>query len=62
MAELQGKVAIVTGAGHRVGAAIASALGGAGASVVVHYHKSAEGAAATVADVEKRGGKAVAVR
>lgn len=62
MAELQGKVAIVTGGGRRLGAAIASALGAAGASVVVHYHKSADGAAATVAEIEKKGGKATAIR
>jgi pteridine reductase len=37
---LQGKVALVTGGAKRVGRAISMALGGAGASVVVHYHSS----------------------
>jgi NAD(P)-dependent dehydrogenase (short-subunit alcohol dehydrogenase family) len=58
---LAGKVALVTGAGRRVGAAIAKALGAEGASVVVHYHMSAPGAAETAAAIEKAGGKAIAV-
>lgn len=39
--ELNGKVALVTGAARRVGRAIAEELGRAGATVVVHYHGSA---------------------
>lgn len=38
---LQGKVALVTGAARRVGAAIARRLHAAGASIVVHYRDSA---------------------
>ncbi len=41
---LAGKVALVTGAARRVGAAIARKLHGAGADLVVHYHRSAEDA------------------
>jgi pteridine reductase len=37
---LDGKVALITGAARRVGAAIARRLHGAGAKVVVHYHRS----------------------
>ena len=37
---LDGKIALVTGAGHRVGRAIAEELAGAGAHVVVHYNRS----------------------
>ena len=43
---LAGKVALVTGAAHRVGAAIARALHAAGASVTLHYRSSAEEAGA----------------
>jgi pteridine reductase len=42
---LSGKSALITGAARRVGAAIARALHGAGASVVLHYRSSAEDAA-----------------
>jgi glucose 1-dehydrogenase len=62
MGSLSGKVAVVTGAGIRLGAAIARALGAEGASVVVHYHTSEEGARETAQAIEKTGGKAVAVR
>jgi NAD(P)-dependent dehydrogenase (short-subunit alcohol dehydrogenase family) len=42
--ELDGKVALVTGAGTRVGRAIAVALGKAGMRVGVHYYGSEKGA------------------
>ena len=42
---LTGKSVLVTGAARRVGAAIARALHGAGANVVVHFRSSAEAAA-----------------
>ena len=38
--ELRGKVALVTGAGRRVGAAIAESLGGHGMRLAVHYRTS----------------------
>ena len=41
---LAGKSALITGAARRVGAAIARALHGAGANVVVHFRSSAESA------------------
>jgi pteridine reductase len=41
---LAGKVALITGAAKRVGAAIARKLHAAGADVVVHYHTSSEAA------------------
>ncbi len=43
---LAGKSALITGAARRVGAVIARTLHAAGASVVLHYHRSAEEAAA----------------
>lgn len=39
---LNGKVALVTGAGRRLGAAIARALHGAGANLIIHYNTSLE--------------------
>lgn len=61
MPKLDGKVALVTGAGRRLGACIARALAAEGASVIVHYHTSASDAAATVTAIEKVGGKAHAI-
>ena len=62
MSNLQGKVAVVTGASKGIGAGIAKALGAAGASVVVNYASDREGAEKAVADIKAKGGKAVAVR
>jgi pteridine reductase len=39
-ASLTGKTVLITGGARRVGAAIASALHGAGANLVIHYRKS----------------------
>ena len=54
------RVVLVTGAGRRVGRAIAEALGADGWGVAVHFHASAEGAAETVAAIRARGGRAEA--
>lgn len=62
MSQLKGKVAIVTGASKGIGAGIAKSFGSAGASVVVNYSSSKEGAEQVVAEIEKNGGKAIAVR
>ncbi len=61
MGKLDGKVAIVTGASKGIGAGIAEELALAGASVVVNYASSKQGADATVERITKAGGKAVAV-
>ena len=62
MSELQGKVAVVTGASKGIGAGIARALGAAGASVVVNYASDKTGAEKAVADIKAKGGKAIAVQ
>ncbi len=62
MSKLKDKVAIVTGAAKGIGASIAEHLAAEGASVVVNYASSKEGADRVVAEIEKRGGRAVAVR
>jgi len=62
MSELTGKVAIVTGASKGIGAAIAKALGAAGAAVVVNYASSSEGATKVVSAITGKGGKAIAVQ
>jgi len=59
--DLTGRRALVTGAGHGIGAAIALALAEAGADVVVHYGSSAAQAADVVQQIEALGRKAVAV-
>lgn len=56
------EVVIVTGASSGIGAATARLLGAAGAHVVVNYKSSDDLAAGVVADVERAGGKAVAIR
>ncbi len=55
-------VALVTGAGGRIGATIARRLALAGYKVVIHYRASAEGAKAAVADIKSAGGSAAAIR
>lgn len=61
MGKLQGKVAVVTGASKGIGAGIAKALAAEGASVVVNYASSREGAEKVVAEISGKGGKAIAV-
>jgi 3-oxoacyl-[acyl-carrier protein] reductase len=55
-------VAIVTGASKGIGAAIAKGLGAAGASVVVNYASSKNGADQVVAEIAGKGGKAIAIQ
>ncbi|KAH7303314.1 hypothetical protein B0I35DRAFT_384187 [Stachybotrys elegans] len=57
---LDGKVALVTGSGRGIGAAIATELGRAGAKVVVNYANSRESADKVVAAIKALGSDAVA--
>jgi 3-oxoacyl-[acyl-carrier protein] reductase len=61
MSKLADKVAIVTGASKGIGAGIAKAMAEAGASVVVNYASSREGADRVVAEIVGKGGKAIAI-
>ena len=56
------KVAIVTGASNGIGRAIAERLAQEGATIIVNYGKSADKAQQVVANIEAKGGKAVAVQ
>ena len=56
--KLEGRVALVTGAGRRVGRALAVALGRERMVVAVHYNSSSDGARETVAEIERAGGAA----
>ena len=60
--ELKGKVALVTGAGKRIGQAIALALAERGAGVAVHYRRSHQEAQATVERLLALGSEALAFR
>ncbi|MGE5849053.1 MAG: SDR family NAD(P)-dependent oxidoreductase [Candidatus Methylomirabilota bacterium] len=60
--EIEGKVALVTGAARRVGRAIALALAERGAELVIHYLDSEREAQEVLALAKQAGGKPVAVR
>jgi 3-oxoacyl-[acyl-carrier protein] reductase len=62
MAKLNGRVAVVTGASKGIGSAIARHLAAEGASVVVNYASSRQGADRVVADITGKGGRAIAIQ
>ncbi|QZH60908.1 SDR family oxidoreductase [Mycolicibacterium farcinogenes] len=57
---LQGRTALVTGAGRNVGRAIALRLAGEGCAVAVNVRSDREAAEAVVAEITAAGGRAVA--
>ncbi|KAK8022721.1 17-beta-hydroxysteroid dehydrogenase [Apiospora rasikravindrae] len=59
---LDGKIALVTGSGRGIGAAMATELGRAGAKVVVNYAKSKEPAEKLVEEIKQLGTDAVAIQ
>jgi len=60
--EIEGKVALVTGAAKRLGRSIALALAERGAELVIHYRDSEREAQELLALLKRAGGKPVAVR
>jgi 3-oxoacyl-[acyl-carrier protein] reductase len=52
---LAGRVVLITGSSRGIGAEVAVKAAAAGASVAVHYHRSEEGAQATLAQVRNAG-------
>lgn len=59
---LDGKVAVVTGSGRGIGAAIATEFGKRGAKVVVNYANSSEAANKVVEEIKQNGSEAIAIK
>src|SRR5260370_39854925 len=60
--QLEGKIALITGGSRGIGAAIGKRLAADGAKVAITYTKGADAAASVVKDIERAGGKAIAIQ
>lgn len=52
MSILEGQVALVTGGSRGIGRAVAMQLGGAGARVILHYHRNREAAESVAGEID----------
>src|SRR5260370_691239 len=59
---LEGQVALVTGAGRRIGRSVALRLAAEGARIAVHYRNSRSEGEAVAAEIVRGGGEAVSMR
>jgi NAD(P)-dependent dehydrogenase (short-subunit alcohol dehydrogenase family) len=59
---LEGQVALITGAGRRIGRAIALRLGAEGAHIIVHYRSSRSEAEGVAAEIIRNGGEATCMQ
>lgn len=62
MQDLQGKIALITGASSGIGRATAELMASRGAKVVINYNSNEKGATETVKAIREMGGECVAVR